>query len=223
MKPLLLLFLRDLRAAFSRRGGAWQAVLFFALVLLLFPFALGPEEAALRPFAPGIAWVAALLAGFLSLHSLYQPDCDDGSLEQWLILPVIAEGVVLAKCLAHWVAILAPLMLAVPFLAPLMHLAPHETVPLLVALIPGTLALSCLGSLGAALTLGHRRGMILLGIIVLPLCIPVLIFGVGASLPPGHALAAAHGSATAALWLLCCVLAPLSIKASAALLRMSYL
>lgn len=177
MSVFLRIVGRDLRLAYRARGEALLAVGFFLLVAALFPLALGPEPQLLLRIAPGILWVAALLAALLSLDRIFLADREDGSLDLLHLAPLPLEGVVLAKLLAHWLASGLPLVLAGPLIA-LLYGLPGPAYPvLLAALLLGTPALSAVGAVGAALTLGARRGGILLPLLVLPLYIPVLIFG----------------------------------------------
>jgi heme exporter protein B len=171
---------RDLRLALRQGADAAMVVAFFVLTVLLFPFGVGPEPNMLARIGPGILWVTALLAAMLSLDRLFQADFDDGSLEQLLLAPAPLSAIVLAKCLAHWLTTGLPLILAAPVLALLLNIG-AEGFPVLVAsLLLGTPVLSLLGAVGAALALGARRAGVLVALLVLPLTIPVMIFGVGA-------------------------------------------
>ena len=177
MSGVIQIVARDLRLAYRARGEALLAVSFFLLVAALFPLALGPEPRLLARIAPGILWVAALLAALLSLDRLFLADREDGSLDLLHLAPLPLEAVVLAKLAAHWLSSGLPLVLAGPVIA-LIYGLPGAAYPvLLAALLLGTPALSAIGAVGAALTLGARRGGILLPLLVLPLYIPVLIFG----------------------------------------------
>ncbi len=180
MKSFLLLIGRDLRLAYRARGEALLAVAFFVLVVALFPLAIGPEPRLLVRIAPGILWVAALLAVLLSLDRLFLTDREDGSLDLLHLAPLPLEAVVLAKLLAHWLTSGLPLVICAPLIALLYDLPAAAYPVLLAALLLGTPALSAIGAIGAALTLGARRGGILLPLLVLPLYIPVLVFGVAA-------------------------------------------
>jgi heme exporter protein B len=171
---------RDLRLSLRQGGDAATAVLFFVLVVVLFPFGVGPEPNTLARIAPGVIWVAALLAALLSIDRLFQSDFDDGSLDHLALSPLPLEFVVLAKALAHWLVTGLPLVAAAPVLAVLYRM-PAEGFPVLVmSLLLGTPLLSLLGAIGAALTLGARRSGVLAALLLLPLEVPVLIFGVGA-------------------------------------------
>jgi heme exporter protein B len=180
MTAFRLLVLRDLRLALRQGGDAAMVVAFFVLTVILFPFGVGPEAALLARIAAGILWVTALLAALLSLERLFQADWEDGSLEALALMPLPLEAQVLAKCLAHWLVAGLPLIVIAPLLALLLHLDAAGYPALLLSLLLGTPSLSLLGAVGAALSLGARRGGVLLSLLVLPLYIPVLIFGVAA-------------------------------------------
>jgi heme exporter protein B len=180
MSAFRLLVLRDLRLALRQGGDAAMVVAFFVLTVILFPFGVGPEAALLARIAAGILWVTALLAALLSLERLFQADWEDGSLEALALMPLPLEAQVLAKCLAHWLVAGLPLIVVAPLLALLLHLDAAGYPALLLSLLLGTPTLSLIGAVGAALSLGARRGGVLLSLLVLPLYIPVLIFGVAA-------------------------------------------
>ena len=171
---------RDVRLAFRQGIGGLMAVMFFVLAVVLFPFGVGPEVNMLARISAGVIWVAALLASMLSLEQLFQTDFEDGSLELLALTPMPLEVVVLAKVTAHWLTTGLPLIAAAPLLAVLLHMNTDGFAVLIVALALGTLSLSLVGAVGAALILGSRRGGVLLSLLILPLYIPVLIFGVGA-------------------------------------------
>ncbi len=171
---------RDLKLAFRRGGDAANVVVFFILTITLFPFGIGPEPATLARVAPGVIWVVALLAAMLSLDRLFRDDHDDGSLEMLVLTPLPLEVVVMAKCLAHWLTTGLLLVIAAPLLAVLMAMDGEGFATLIAAMLLGTPVLSLVGAIGAALTVGFRRGGVLISLLVLPLFIPVLIFGVGA-------------------------------------------
>jgi heme exporter protein B len=179
MNPFFQLVGRDLRLALRQGGDAATVVAFFVLTIVLFPFGVGPEQEVLSRIAPGILWVTALLAALLSLDRLFQADWEDGSLEALALMPLALEYQVLAKCLAHWLVTGLPLTLVAPLLGLLLHLPPAGYPALVIGMALGTPTLSLIGAVGAALTLGARRGGVLLSLLVLPLYIPVLIFGVG--------------------------------------------
>lgn len=171
---------RDLRLAFRRAGDTVAVVTFFVIAIVLFPLGVGPELSVLARIASGTIWVAALLAAMLSLDRLFLADHDDGSLDLLLLAPVPLEVVVLAKCAAHWLTTGVPLIVAAPLLAVLMNLDVGGLGALILAMALGTPTLSLIGAVGAALTVGVRRGGALVPLLVLPLVIPVLIFGVAA-------------------------------------------
>jgi heme exporter protein B len=180
MSAFRLLVLRDLRLALRQGGDAAMVVAFFVLTVILFPFGVGPEAALLARIAAGILWVTALLAALLSLERLFLADWEDGSLEALALMPLPLEAQVLAKCLAHWLVAGLPLIIGAPLLALLLHLDGAGYPALLLSLMLGTPSLSLIGAVGAALSLGARRGGVLLSLLVLPLYIPILIFGVAA-------------------------------------------
>ena len=176
-----LVFERDLRLAFRRWEQVTHPVVFFLMVVTLFPLALGPDPSLLRNMAAGVVWVAALLSSLLALESLYRADFEDGTLEQLTLSGQPLAWLLLAKTLAHWFLSGIPLVVAAPVLAASLA-APSEAVGVLMtSLALGTGVLSFLGSVGAALTLGTRRGGVLLSLLVLPLAMPVLIFGARAT------------------------------------------
>ena len=217
MTRFLRLIGRDLRLALRQGSDATIAVMFFVLCVVLFPFGVGPEPNILARIAAGVIWVAALLASLLSLERLFQNDYEDGSLELLSLSTMPMEAVVLAKTLAHWLVTGLPLIAAAPLLALLLNMDAEGFGVLVLTLLVGTPALSLIGSIGAALTLGARRGGVLLSLLILPLYIPVLIFGAGA-------IDAALNGLTPRphLLLLCGLLAgalPLAPWASAAALR----
>ena len=178
MSPFRRLVQRDLRLALRQGGDAAMVVAFFVLTVVLFPFGVGPEPQLLSRIAPGILWVTALLAALLSLERLFQADYEDGSLEALSLMPLPLEAQVLAKCLAHWLVTGLPLSLTAPVLGLLLQLDAAGYPVLVLGLLLGTPTLSLIGAVGAALSLGARRGGVLLSLLVLPLYIPVLIFGV---------------------------------------------
>ncbi len=171
---------RDLALAFRQGMDSLMVVAFFIIAVVLFPFGVGPEVNTLAKIAGGTIWVAALLSSMLSLERLFQTDYDDGSLELLALAPIPLEVTVLAKVVAHWLTTGLPLIVTAPVLAVLMQLPMDGFVTLIFALALGTPTLSLIGAVGAALILGSRRGGVLLSLLVLPLYIPVLIFGVSA-------------------------------------------
>jgi len=171
---------RDLRLAFRQGMDAFMAVTFFIIAGALFPLGIGPEPGVLARIAGGVIWVNALLAVLLSLDRLFQQDYEDGSLDLLVLSPAPLEVTVIAKIAAHWLTTGLPLIAASPLLAILLNLPASGYPVLLAAMALGTPSLSLIGSIGAALSLGARRGGVLMSLLVLPLYIPVLIFGVAA-------------------------------------------
>jgi heme exporter protein B len=171
---------RDLRIALRRKGDVLNVLVFFVVVASLFPLGVGPEPNQLRAMAAGVTWIAALLAAVLSLPRLFAADYADGTLEQMLAAPQPLIVVVLAKAAAHWLLTGLPLALAAPLIGLQYDLPAGALAVLLASLLIGTPVLSLLGAAGAALTLGVRGGGALLGLLVLPLFVPVLVFGAGA-------------------------------------------
>ncbi len=181
MTALAALLLRDMRLAVRVGGGALIGVLFFLIVVTLTPFALGPDLALLARIGPAILWLGALLASLLALDRLIAMDQEDGSLDLILTARVPLELAVAAKALAHWLTTGLPLVVAAPLLGFLLNLEPKATGAVALTLLAGTPALTFIGLIGAALTVALRRGGLLLAVLVLPLTVPVLIFGVAAS------------------------------------------
>ena len=202
-----LLFCREWRLAWRRPGDLLNPLVFFALVVSLFPLAVGPEPSMLRSMAPGVIWVAALLATLLSLDGLFRSDYEDGSLEQWVLSPHPLALMVLVKVLHHWLLSGLAMVLLAPLFG-LMLALPLSSLPVLVlTLLLGTPVLSLLGAVGAALTVGLKSGGVLLALLILPLYIPVLILGTGAM------DAALQGMPVTgyALWLGCLAMLALSL------------
>jgi heme exporter protein B len=177
---LVLVIRRDLVLAMRRRADVLTTLIFFVMVVSLFPLGVGPELDMLRKMAPGVVWVAALLASMLSLGRLFSADYLDGTLEQILLAPQPLSLLVLGKILAHWMVSGLPLVIMAPVLGLQFDMSPQALWVLIAALLLGTPILSMIGAVGAALTLGLRGGGVLVSLLVLPLCIPVLIFGAGA-------------------------------------------
>jgi heme exporter protein B len=210
---------RDLVLALRQRTDVTTTLIFFVIVVSLFPLGVGPEMEKLRPLAPGVLWVAALLASMLSLGRLFASDYADGTLEQMLIAPQPLSLVVLGKIIAHWLASGLPLVLIAPVLAIQYDLTGEPLLVLLAALLIGTPVLSAIGAIGAALTLGLRGGGVLIALLVLPLYVPVVIFGAGAVDASVSGLdPVGHLSLLAAFLLLSLVVGPV---ASATALRIS--
>lgn len=171
------LLFRDLRLAVRAGGGFGLALAFFLIVIVLVPFGVGPEAAILARIAPGILWVAALLAALLSLDRIFALDLEDGTLPLLATAPLPLEGVALAKGAAHWITTGLPLTVAAPVLGVLLNMDAAAYRWLVLSLLIGTPALSMIGTFGAALTVGVRRGGLLMSLLVLPLYVPTLIFG----------------------------------------------
>jgi heme exporter protein B len=171
---------RDLILAWRRRADVLSTLFFFVIVVSLFPLGIGPETQLLRSIAPGVVWVAALLASMLSLGRLFANDYQDGTLEQLLLTPQPLYLIVLGKVLAQWLVAEIPLVLIAPLLGVQFDLSKETLLVLFVSLLLGTPVLSLIGSIGAALTVGLRGSGVLISLLVLPLYIPVLIFGAGA-------------------------------------------
>ncbi|WP_299352874.1 heme exporter protein CcmB [uncultured Shimia sp.] len=174
---MISLLIRDLRLAMRAGGGFGLGLSFFLIVTVLVPFGVGPESALLAKIAPGILWLGALLACLLSLDRIFALDWEDGSLDLLATSPLPMEGVVTVKALAHWLTTGLPLCLASPVFGLLLSLPEQGYKWLIVSLVLGTPALSVIGTFGAALTVGLKRGGLLLSLLVLPLYVPTLIFG----------------------------------------------
>ncbi|MCE8022699.1 MULTISPECIES: heme exporter protein CcmB [Halomonadaceae] len=206
---------RDLLLMLRRRSEVLNPLVFFALVITLFPIGISPDPALLAAIAPGLLWVAALLAALLSLDSLFRADYDDGSLEQLLLTPQPLALLALAKVAVHWLLTGLPLALMAPVLGIMLSLPAGSYAVLAISLALGSASLSLIGAIGAALTVGLSRGGVLLSLLVLPLYIPVLIFGAGAVQAAilGDGVLA-HLAILGALLALALSLAPLAIAAS---------
>jgi heme exporter protein B len=181
MIPLAALVRRDMRLSVRIGGGALMGVLFFLIVVTLVPFGVGPDLAQLRRIGPAILWIGALLASLLALDRLFAADHEDGSLDLLLMGTTPLELAVLAKALAHWITTGLPLVLATPLLGLFLNLEPSAIAAVALTLLVGTPALTGIGLIGAALSVALRRGGLLLPVLVLPLTVPVLIFGVSAA------------------------------------------
>lgn len=201
-RTLLALLKRDLRLSFRRPGELLTPALFFVLVTVLFPLGLSPQPALLAAVAPGLVWVAALLAGLIGQESLFKGDFEDGTLEQLLLSPLPLELMALTRVTSHWFMTGLPLVILAPLLGLMLDYPAHAFGMLALSLALGTLILSLLGAVGAALTVGLRQGGMLMPILVLPLTVPVLIFGAQAA-----AQAARGEDPAAALYLLGALLA----------------
>ncbi len=211
----ITLFKRDLLIAFRNRSEALNPLMFFVLVTLLFPLGVGPSPNLLQTIAPGVLWVAALLSALLSLDSLFRSDYHDGTLEQLILSSQPLVVMVMARVFAHWIMSAIPLLILSPVLAASLNLVPEALGALLITLLLGTPILSFIGAIGVALTVGLKSSGMLLALLVIPLYIPVLIFGAGAV-----DAAAAGLSVTgqiyilASLLMLSLTLAPMAIAAA---------
>ena len=174
---MIALLTRDLRLATRAGGGFGLGLAFFLILVTLIPFGVGPDTSTLRPIAPGILWVGALLSCLLSLDRIFQLDFEDGTLELLATSPLPLEATTFVKSLAHWITTGLPLPLAAPVLGVLLNIDPAASLWLVATLAIGTPALSFIGTFGAALTVGLKRGGLLISLLVLPLYIPTLIFG----------------------------------------------
>ena len=180
MSAFLTLIGRDLRLSIRQRADTVMVGGFFAITVILFPFGIGPEPGVLERVGPGILWVTALLAALLSLDHLFSDDEQDGALDLLLTAPVSPSVVVAAKIIAHWLSTGLPLIVLAPLLGVTLQMPSSSTLPMMMALLLGTPTLSLIGAIGAALTLGARRRGVLMPLVIVPLYVPVLIFGVGA-------------------------------------------
>jgi heme exporter protein B len=181
MNALAAIFIRDVRLAIRVGGGAWMGVLFFLIVVALVPFAIGPDSGLLQRIGPAILWLGALLASLLTLDQLFADDCEDGSLDLILMGRTPLQLAIVAKALAHWLTAGLPLVIAAPLLGIFFNIDLSAMGAVALTLLVGTPALTFLGLVGAALAAALRRGGLLVPVLILPLTIPVLIFGVAAT------------------------------------------
>lgn len=215
VQAMLALARRDLRAALRRWGELGLPLMFFVIVVTLFPLGLAPERDLLGSIGPGVLWVAALLASLLALEGLFRSDMEDGSMEQLILSPQPLLLLALVKALTHWLLTGLPLVVLTPLVAQAFYLPANATWVLMLALLLATPTLSLIGAVAAALTASLRRGAGILGILVLPLALPLLVFGARAT-----DLAVQGQSATGPLYLLAALLvlamtlAPLAIAAA---------
>lgn len=186
MKAVTALIHRDLKLAFRRRGELMTPAVFFILVTALFPLGLSPQPQLLQSIAPGVVWVAALLAGLLGQESLFKSDYEDGALEQLALSPVSMEVQALARIFSHWLSTGLPLVILSPLMGLLLAYPVQAMGVFTFSLLLGTLSLSLLGAIGAALTVSLKQGGMLMPILVLPLAVPVLIFGAQAAAQAGR-------------------------------------
>ena len=212
---LLAVVQRDLLIALRRKSEVLTTLFFFVIVVSLFPLGIGPEMALLRKIAPGVLWVAALLATMLSLNRLFAADYADGTLEQMALAPVPLGLLVAGKIVAHWLVAGLPLVVIAPLLGLQFDLAPRALGVMVISLLVGTPLLSLIGAIGAALTLGVRGGGVLVSLLTLPLYVPALIFGAGAVEADISGLGAGgHLSLLAALLVLAAFFAPWATTAA---------
>ena len=169
---------RDIKIGWQGGSTSSMVVAFFIIVVTLFPLGVGPEQSVLARIAVGVIWVAALLACLLSLDRIFQADYEDGTLDQYALSRLPLELIVIGKSLAHWLTTSLPLILITPVLAVLLNMNDAALLPLIYAMLIGTPALSLIGTIGASLTVSLKRGGVLLSLLILPLYVPVLIFGV---------------------------------------------
>jgi len=181
MNPALSLFLREWRIARRIGGGASVGAVFFLILVTIMPFSLGPDMNLLAKLGPAILWIAALLATLLGLDRLFQGDSDDGSLDMLVNAALPLELVVLVKCAAHWATSALPLIVVTPLFGLMLAMDAKPLALVALTLLAGTPALTMIGAIGAALTVSLRRGGLLMAVLVLPLAIPVLIFGVSSA------------------------------------------
>jgi heme exporter protein B len=180
MSALAAIVRRELRLAWRSPGDSLNVLLFFVLTVVLFPFGVGPASEILERIAVGVIWVMALLACLLSLDRLFRDEYEDGGLDLLILSPAPLELLVLGKILAHWLTTALPLIVVSPLLGLLLQMPPHAFPVLALSLLLGTPTLSLIGAIGAGLTLGARRGGVLIALLILPLYIPILVFGVAA-------------------------------------------
>ncbi len=210
-----LLLRRDLVLAYRRRAELANPILFFVLITALFPLGIGADPVLIAKVGPGILWVAALLASLLSLDAMFRSDFEDGSLEQFMLSAQPVSMLVLAKVFAHWLVTGLPLLLVAPLLALFVNLPTDALGVLLLSLLLGTPVLSLIGAVGVALTVGLRKGGVILSLLVLPLYVPVLIFGADAVQTAVVGIpATAQISFIAAMLALALALAPMAAAAS---------
>jgi heme exporter protein B len=217
MKAFVAILKRDLHLGFRQGGGAGAAISFMLSVLVLIPLSIGPDQNLLQRLAPGIMWLALLLAVLLTSEKIFQQDFEDGSLDALMTIDLPLELVSLAKALAHWLAVGLPLAIVAPLLGILLNIDTPAIPVLMLAMVMGSLALSLLAAIGGAVTAGLRRGGLLVSLLILPLYVPVLVFGLSAT----TTATGPAGSSSSLLVLTAIVLVSLVLQpwASAAALR----
>ncbi len=214
-KPAFALLRRDLRLAIRHGGESLMPLLFLFSVLILVPLGVGPGPNLLSAIAPGMVWVAALLASLLALEGLFRPDLEDGTLEQWWTSSAPVGLLVLTRLFSHWLITGLPVILFAPLAAQMLYLPNHALPVLMLTLLIGTPILSLIGGLASALTLGTKRGSVLLSILIFPLVVPVLIFATGAVSAVADGLSPqAHLGLLSSLLILALALAPLATTAA---------
>jgi heme exporter protein B len=217
MTSFLAVLKRDLTLGLRQGGGAGAAISFMLSVLVLIPLSIGPDQNLLQRLAPGIMWLALLLAVLLTSEKIFQQDYEDGTLDALMTIDLPLELVTLAKALAHWLAVGLPLAIAAPLLGILLNINVSVIPVLMLSMVMGSLALSMLAAVGGAITAGLRRGGLLVSLLILPLYVPVLVFGVSAT----TAATGPEGSSSSLLVMTALVLVTLVVQpwASAAALR----
>ena len=214
-KALTTIIQRDLLVAFRRRAELMNPILFYVIVVTLFPLGVSHEQNFLSQLAPGVVWVAALLAALISMESIFRQDFDDGSIEQLFLSRYPPTLLIFGKVIAHWLITGLPMLIIVPVMALLLYIPTQAMPTLLITVLLGTPILSLIGAIGVALTAGLRGGGVLLGLLVLPLYIPVLIFASGAISASIDGLSSSGQLAMLGAGLiLALILAPLAISAS---------
>ena len=215
LSALLTIIRRDLLVAFRRRAELVNPILFYVIVVTLFPLGVSPDQEFLSQLAPGVVWVTALLAALISMESIFRQDFDDGSVEQLFLSQHPPTILILGKVIAHWLITGLPMLVIVPLMALLLYI-PQQAIPtLFITVLIGTPILSLIGAIGVALTAGLRGGGVLLGLLVLPLYIPVLIFASGAVSAAIEGLPySGHVAMLGAGLILALILSPLAISAS---------
>ncbi len=215
MRAVLALLKRDLRLALRHGGESLMPLVFLLAVLILVPLGVGPGPNLLAAIAPGMVWVAALLASLLALEHLFRPDLDDGTLEQWWTGETPVGLLVVTRLFSHWLITGLPVILFAPVAAQMLYLPDRALGTLMLTLLIGTPLLSLIGGLASALTLGTNRGSVLLSILIFPLVVPVLIFATGAVSAAADGLSIqAHLGLLTALLILAVTLVPLAITAA---------
>jgi heme exporter protein B len=217
MSAAAALFTRDLRLALRQGSSIGTAIGFFLTVIVLLPIGLGPDQALLQRIAPGALWIALLLSVLLSAERIFQADYEDGSLEIMTMGNLPFELVTLIKAIVHWVTAGLPLAIIAPLLGFLVNIEPGQVLPLTLAMAVGSLGIALLAALGAAVTVGLRRGGLMVSLLILPLYVPMLVFGVSASSSPSGATSAVTAALLIIAALSSAMLVVVPIAASAAL------